>query len=709
MSAASSVYSDAKPPAKRMRKGTHSCTECRRRKKSCIVLPGHDKCTECTGRSVQCISQEPVPVEKRPRVESKQGLQERIVRLESTVQAIIDRLEGGDNIAEDSGATLQRLRSDLQPPTPASNGPSPDTQLDSAPVFSLFNNTILNRKDHNEATEAGNGSSPASPAGIGDDTPKIANIRRKLLSLFPPPEIEDMLVQKSRWWNTWHDMFPHIFGASHGTEAFRQSVSSSKTSKSIQKVARALLCVSLALQEMPGLNEQFNDQNKDSRLPESRLPTSSAARNRTEECLAVVDELILSNDELAGTIDGIECLLLQAKHDSNNGRIRRTWIYHRRGIFLAQLLGLHRHSKQEGQNEAEVERRQSIWTALFQGDRFFSLLLGLPYAVSSKHCDMYIAAGSMPWKYMHRLGEISGRVIDRNHETSPNDSYSETIAIEGQMANFAASMPPQWWDVDSLDSLGFDEVAQQMYSRLLPQFWHHQTRTLLHLPFMLKATQDRRYEFNRIAALESARGMIVRYKIIRPVQGFQSLICKIIDFQVFTSAMLLVLNLIGSSMTSPDRLHQDDSGDWRLVSETYDILQRASYETEGLVASQAARALGLFMKAKDGNCSINSGTTKVTIPYFGTVAFGPGKEVSKPPSAAPSYAQQPLQLPTPAETLGQSPASDPFISFESYLAQMPFDFDFGPGPQEYSPPDAQDGILANVNLDLDQDWAWSLQ
>ena len=64
------------------------------------MLPGEDKCTECTGRSVQCISQEPVALDKRPRVESKQGLQERIVRLESTVQAIIDRLEKGDDIAE---------------------------------------------------------------------------------------------------------------------------------------------------------------------------------------------------------------------------------------------------------------------------------------------------------------------------------------------------------------------------------------------------------------------------------------------------------------------------------------------------------------------------------------------------------------------------------------------------------------------------------
>ena len=573
-------------------------------------------------------------------------------------------------------------------------------------MYSLFNNSILNRADHNEATETGDGDSLASITSIGLDNPKVANIRRRLLALFPPSEIENALFQNCRWWDPWQDMFPHMFGASSGLEAFRQSVLSSKASKSVQKVARALLCVSLTLQEMPGLYQQFRDQARDSRLSDSNLSVPSAARNVTEECLAAVDELVLSNDEFAGTIDGIECILLQAKQDSNNGRIRRAWIYHRRGIYLAQLLGLHRCPKQGDHNEAEAKRRRSVWIALFEGDCFCSLLLGLPYAVSSKHCDLDIQSEPVPRRFMLELCEMCARVTDRNHETSVNDSYAETVKIESDMARLEALMPPHWWNVEPADP---NEVARQMYNRLIPQFFFHQTRTLLHLPFMLKATQDRRYEYNRIAALESARGMVVRYKVLRPAKGFQSLICKVLDFQVFTAAMLLVLNLMGSCMTSPDRLHQDDSGDWQLISETYEILQRASHETEGLVASQSARALGLFLKAKDGTCSINRGTTKVVIPYFGTVAFGPSKELSKPSPAASNYVQQPLQLPTPAETVGQSPVSDPFISFESYLAQMPFDFDFGAGFQEPHALDAQDDILANVNLDLDQDWAWSLQ
>ena len=93
MSAASSVFSE-EVSRKRMRKGTHSCTECRRRKKSCVMHPNGDKCTECIERGVDCQSQDARPL-KHPRVESKQGLQERIVRLESTVQAIVGNLNTG--------------------------------------------------------------------------------------------------------------------------------------------------------------------------------------------------------------------------------------------------------------------------------------------------------------------------------------------------------------------------------------------------------------------------------------------------------------------------------------------------------------------------------------------------------------------------------------------------------------------------------------
>ncbi|KAH7073053.1 hypothetical protein FB567DRAFT_401680, partial [Paraphoma chrysanthemicola] len=47
------------PTRKKMRKGTHSCFECRRRKIRCIFQPDNpDVCSECFARGSRCVDQE---------------------------------------------------------------------------------------------------------------------------------------------------------------------------------------------------------------------------------------------------------------------------------------------------------------------------------------------------------------------------------------------------------------------------------------------------------------------------------------------------------------------------------------------------------------------------------------------------------------------------------------------------------------------------
>ena len=147
------------------------------------------------------------------------------------------------------------------------------------------------------------------------------------------------------------------------------------------------------------------------------------------------------------------------------------------------------------------------------------------------------------------------------------------------------------------------------------------------------------------------------------------------------------------------------------------MLQHASTATDGVVASQAARALSLLAQARNSECHVTADfTCKIVIPYFGTVVFGPGKDYRRPKGTAhtpSSYAPSP-GLPTPAESYSGSsydiapPANDPFVSFESYLAQMPFDFNLADQAVQQPASGFNDynDAIANVNLDLDQDWAW---
>ena len=151
-----------------------------------------------------------------------------------------------------------------------------------------------------------------------------------------------------------------------------------------------------------------------------------------------------------------------------------------------------------------------------------------------------------------------------------------------------------------------------------------------------------------------------------------------------------------------------------LIFSTNEMLQHASKETCGVVASQAARALGMFVQARHvEDLSSCGGTFKVVIPYFGTVAFGPGKEFGRKPAIqTPSFHSQTTGLPTPehsssASLCGTTPSSsDPFISFDSYLAQMPFNVKPGESMMQQPSADlnAYNDAFANVDLDLDQDW-----
>lgn len=570
--------------------------------------------------------------------------------------------------------------------------------LENAPVLSLFDNSILSRLEENEDSDAGTVASRPAPEVNWDSTPKLAYIRRTLLSLFPAQEVQDAIMNADAFrWQTSQDLHPEIFGVDPGMTNVNQFIAESKASGCVRKIAKALVCISISLLEAP-TNLNFD------------LGPSVTRIGLSTKYMDAVDDLVISDDDVTGTIDGVECLYLRTKHEMIHGRIRKAWIMIRRALSFAQLLGLHVRPKDSRPSGSATKRGESLWKALYQGDRYVSLLLGLPYAVSDKHCAFpeygrisvdpnAHATGEL---YLQQLATIIGHIIDRNQEPPSNNTLLLTVKIEGEMTDLAASMPSEWWAND----IEPNDVASRLYTRLLPRFWHHQARTLLHLPFMLKAATDRRYEYNKIAALESAREMVKLYQVFRPAQGFASLVCKVIDFQAFTAGMVLVLNLLTISSSDLARDQQEAIEDEELITTTTDLLDRASLETDGGVTTQAARALKMFCKARAEPCQAGQSAGRVVIPYFGTVVFGPGKNFNYSYLKSPEAAQQPLQLQTPETETMSNMSHDP-SSFDNYLAAMPNEWNFGGYPvQQQQAAGIDGGVFANVNLDLDQDWSW---
>ena len=625
-----------------------------------------------------------------------------MTELETALLSISHKLGTTPSAVEPEDSAVQapqQARSGLLLSKPvASTDSDPETLLKHAPVLSLFDNAILSRQP-NEITNGDSYDRTLLKPNANISNPKLENARQNLLSLFPPQRrLEAILSGSHSWWSGLQDLYPQILGYGSFCDPIR-FVADLRSSESVQKITKALLCLFVILQEVHADLYTSTD--------------TAITGGQKRQALGIIDEMVLNDDEIAGTLDGIECLYLRAKYEIDDGHIHKAWLIFRRGISFAQLSGFHKGLSDPANETSQSIRRNSLWKAFYAGDRFLSLTLGLPYGPSEIHsnigrdseaCAKGIHAQDTREHYFYRLSNIMGHIIDRNQQLPSNNMLMLTYKIDAELLELAESMTDDWWKSDFETST----VSNFLYSHLLPQFCHHQARSLLHLPFMLKATTDRRFEYSRNAALESAREMVVRYRVIRPAQGFGSHTCKVIDFQIFTAAMILVLNLLDHYGKAETLDSSEADKDQDLISETTNILHRASVETDGGVATQAARALDIFGKVKEmfwNSGEECSGVTKVVIPYLGTVAFEPGMRLKEQVRKQRSESQAQIQqMPTPSDqSLDDSTPETALTGNPVIEPNMPFTFSYGEGSQGGG---VNGDFLANVNLDIDQDWSW---
>lgn len=703
------------PSRKKMRKGTKSCIECRRRKIRCTFEEGRPVvCNECYARGSTCIDQEHGDVQSfNPSATGEQAysLRERVTQLEGMVKEVLNRLpenNGGTgnsmrgSVGETQAAAevLKNLRTSALVPPVESALKTPGGLQENAPVLSLFDNAVLSthRDDPVQASFPQNGKSKA--------------LVKALTSLLPSPtDLETLLDASADWWTIWRKMFPEI--CDPACKTLKESVSHSLRSESPAEVAKMLLCLAISIDQIP----QAFDL--------STLKLALPPRELMERYINTVDKLITSDDEIASTVDGIECLVLQAKYHINLGRPRRAWLLFRRATSFAQLIGLHRTVNRTKDVDTSFKRQESLWCHLFQGDRYLSLILGLPYSISDDFCtpnlinraNKDLPSGEL---YLLRMAPIISRIVDRNQDEG-NLPYAATLQIDQDLEEVSHSMSPEWWTIDWTTA---KDSPIDLYDRAVAQFFHHQVRTLLHLPFMLKSSADKRFQYSQLAALESSREIIRCYKALRADGGVGPYICKLIDFQAFTAAMLLLLNILGYSQSS---IHQDiaqEERDSKLVDETIAILHHASTEPSGIIAAQSAKALELIGLGRHFRCEggKEGDSCRISIPYFGTITIGAGKSFKPggpPPAQAAPNVVNPFQIPTPPDSIGgnggnglvvpdQSQtvfADDPFISFDSYTTMPMNDQGLTGVPNYMNDPNTGMWPVMN-NFDLDQSWNW---
>ncbi|PKS04896.1 hypothetical protein jhhlp_008260 [Lomentospora prolificans] len=432
--------------------------------------------------------------------------------------------------------------------------------------------------------------------------------------------------------------------------------------------------------------------------------------NDGKDLYALVEKLVISNLTYLASVEGMECLVLLAKSYTDMGQPRRAWLMWRRGLTIAQFLGFYLENKDE--------TIQRVWWSIYHGDRFTSLLLGLPHGFSDTYYEVLVddsVKGSMPAEHYFtlRCAMLAGRVIQRNI-IPQKPSFAQSLVLDEEMEAIASALPREWWEVPV--ALPSSQVAiDSLRERMLLQFYYFHVRTYLHLPFIApSAAPGGKSVVSRAIALDASRQMLKRFLLLRMdiAPGAPLFECKTSDFVGLTAAVILALCLydVDSHGDSPKY-----ESDWGLISAAKDIFEYEAQKNRCKMSGQCCATLNELFRARTPNLYDSRGPDlgDIFIPYFGKVsrntdrhaaARNPKESGSSEPSVQPEISSPPAHaaMPPPEPELPFPQMDIPPFEYAGY--EMGDILGAGRGLHELSGSNWEVNPWSDFLMDLDQDW-----
>jgi hypothetical protein len=228
---------------------------------------------------------------------------------------------------------------------------------------------------------------------------------------------------------------------------------------------------------------------------------------------------------------------------------------------------------------------------------------------------------------MDLLCRVAGSIIERNQNfpTVTPIMVRMTQTIDSELG----LIDPPMIEENALATAGKSVERAQCYGKLMTQLWYYQLMAWLHLPFLLESGSQSRYDYSRQSCLQASRHMITCYTAIRRLTA-DSFCCKSLDFQAFTAAVTLMINVLGPSgrrNPSPD--------DFEPVERVMRILEGLTkgntpdkVATRGLSVLQTLKGVVTgknpiepVYSERQSNGEGQLSHIKVDIPYFGTIVL----------------------------------------------------------------------------------------
>ncbi|KAK5159582.1 hypothetical protein LTS14_002724 [Recurvomyces mirabilis] len=360
------------------------------------------------------------------------------------------------------------------------------------------------------------------------------SLRSRLLDLLPCQADIDLLTELSHgWWLVRRHIVPALLRMTEYDPQTDLSIAEISNARPVV-IARLLLCIAICIQQLPPDCDQA-------------VFKSSRSLEDVEARIVSTVKALTYTDAVMSNVEVVECLILLGIYDVNEGNFHSSWLSFRRAISVSQLLGMHRRSVSSNAETSDLTqaKRHFMWFRIVEGERYQSLLLGVPSATGSAPFPFDDTAAWLTPEdhYSRELGIIAGFLVERN-QGDVMHALSATHEIDEKLTTLAASMPQAWWNVPHNLEIGRNDESGTQFECVVCQIWHFEMQALTHLPFMLRAAKDLRFEYSRISCLQACRNLINTWDSMRRVHG-ATFMSRLFDFQAYTAAITLLLGLFG--------------------------------------------------------------------------------------------------------------------------------------------------------------------
>ncbi|KAG6359007.1 hypothetical protein INS49_012527 [Diaporthe citri] len=714
----------SEPPFKRrkIRKGTKSCWECRKRKIKCqFDGPDDAVCVGCKQRETACRSQEfddssgPEPGQK-----PEPPLAKRLDRLEQMMERIVNKIvpddvpDRGPSSSQQAHSRRSRSASAGESHARAGHVSSPDgleaSHARDGPIAAL----LAMQHDVGGASESAplatpvltsaesaastvpvvstpkeDSTEPQTRSGREMPSPKHFWVCTTVRSVIPKPGVLQAIVSASPG-------APYIAALCYSDAERRAGKVEPASSWAVVPPisSHPLILARRALQSLICIQQ----------LPPAfdwdalgiGISQAEAMRRLDTTCM-----LATSNDELVGYAEGVECLILHGYYQVNAGSLRKAWITFRRAINTAQIMGIDRgHSAafRSCDPKSDPTRRPSaatLWHRLLFSDRYLSLLLGLPVC-SQDDQSVYELEGprGTAVERLERAHTVfSAKILDRNHiqrrkkrcatQNTASREYALTQEIDLDLEAAAKNMPFGWWDEPKLDPFAPLNTLWEATERIICQMHHFTLLIVLHVPYMLHEPCSSRYDHSKSQCLTAARELLSRFISFRN-HNVSAYSCRRVDYAALIAAMTLCLSYLGRRKWEVwDRTRNDRE----LVESTRRRMEHVAGLTEDSLSKEAVgiieRLAPIIEKAAGKLQARDRKEMNFNVPYLGSINIKMANSNNNPESTWQHQQSATAELgPTHPQGQHKSPAfgsfdaaflfDDEFLSLAPYDDQAPF-------------------------------------